>query len=217
MNAVACLTLGYFMGTVNPAYVFSRMKGFDIRDRGSGNAGASNAVVMLGKAIGVLCALLDIFKAFLAFKLCKFLFPAMKMAGMLAGVGCILGHIFPVWMGFRGGKGLACLAGTILAYDWRLFLILLACEVVFVLLAGYICLVTLSASMVFPAIYWLQSGEVMATVGLLAVAAVMFVKHIDNLKRISRGHEVRISYLWNKEAEIERLRDIFPEDAENAV
>lgn len=217
MYAIPCILYGYLLGTVNPAYLFSKAKGFDIRDRGSGNAGASNAIIMLGKAIGVFCALFDIFKAFLAFKTASYLFPMVKMAGILAGFGCIIGHIFPVWLGFRGGKGLACLGGVILAYSWKLFVVLLAVEVVLALVLNYICVVTISVSIIFPVIYGFQTGDMIGLTAMLVIMVVVLFKHRDNVRRILKDEEVHLSYLWNKQAEIERLRDRFPEDAENAV
>ena len=138
MNVTACIALGYFIGTVNPAYFFSRKKGFDIRKRGSGNAGATNALLTMGKVVGVLCALLDMIKAYFACRLAKHLFPGLQFAGVLAGAACILGHIFPVWMGFRGGKGLACLGGVILGYNWKLFCLMLVFEIILALTVNYI-------------------------------------------------------------------------------
>ena len=206
MSVIMCLTIGYLMGTVNPAYLIGKARGMDIRCEGSGNAGASNAIIMMGKAVGALCALFDIFKAYLAYRICSVLFPALDAAGVLAGAGSILGHIFPVWMGFRGGKGLACLGGTILAHDRKFFFLILAAEIVLALVVGYICLVAVSASAVFPAVYAAQGGHWLGTAVLLAVAGVMCFKHRENFRRIREGKELKISYLWNKDKELDRIR-----------
>lgn len=211
MNAAACALMGYMMGTVNPAYILGKIKGMDIRTVGSGNAGASNAVLMLGKVFGFFCMIFDILKAFLAYRIAKKLYPALRFAGILAGVACILGHIFPVWMGFSGGKGLACIGGLILAYNWKLFSIMLVGEILFVLIVDYICLMALSVSAVFPLIYLLQTGDMIGTGLLLVVTAVMFYKHRENLQRIKDKKEVRVSFLWKRDEEIERLRDKYPE------
>lgn len=207
MKLIVCVLLGYIVGMFNPAYLIGKAKGHDLKKEGSGNAGASNAIVVIGKGVGVACGLADIFKAFFIYRVCEAMFPGMASAGMLAGAGCILGHIYPVWMHFNGGKGLACLGGTILAYDWKIFLLMLAVEIVFVLLAGYICLVAISASVVFPAVYMLRGGTVPALILLLAVTVTMLFKHRENLRRIREGSELRISYLWNKEAELERVQN----------
>lgn len=206
MKAILCILLGYFVGTVNPSYIAGKARGIDVKRQGSGNAGASNAVILMGKAVGVACGLFDIFKAFAIYKICCALFPAMDYAGVLAGVGCMLGHIFPVWMSFRGGKGLACLGGTILAYDWKFFCMILAAEIVLVLLVGYICMVAITASIVFPAAYAVGGGHIIGVLALIAAAGVMLFKHRENLKRIREGKEMRVSYLWNKDKEIARLK-----------
>lgn len=216
MAAILSLLIGYLMGTINPAYIISKMKGFDIRDQGSGNAGASNATVMMGKTVGVLCAVFDIFKGFAAYKLGRILFPALKIAGILAGVGCILGHIFPIWMSFRGGKGLASLAGVVLAHNWKLFLCLLTFEVVFGLLTQYICLVSTSAAVLFPVCYGVQTCDLIGILALSVVAIVMLLKHTENFKRIAQGAEVRISYLWDRESELERLKEFYPDGEDSA-
>lgn len=111
MNTVVCFLLGYFVGTINPSYFLGRIKGVDIRKKGSGNAGGSNALILFGKTAGVLCSLFDIFKAFLMIRLTEHLFPDFPLAFPLTACAVILGHIFPFYMKFRGGKGLACLGG----------------------------------------------------------------------------------------------------------
>lgn len=113
--ALACVAAGYFIGCINPAFIIGRIKGYDVRSSGSKNAGASNTVIMAGKLAGVLVALLDIFKAALSWRLCQALFPQFALAGILGGVACILGHMFPVFLHFCGGKGLACIGGVVLA------------------------------------------------------------------------------------------------------
>ena len=112
LSVILCALLGYLLGCINPAYLIARARGFDIRSRGSGNAGASNAVITMGKAAGVFSAIIDIFKAWLAVCLATRYFTALSVGGMpvageIAGVACILGHMFPFFMAFRGGKGFA--------------------------------------------------------------------------------------------------------------
>lgn len=201
-----CAIFGYLVGGINPAYCIAQFKGFDIRGRGSGNAGASNAVVTMGRHVGLICALLDIFKAYLTVKISMRFFPMVKAASVFAGSCCILGHIFPVFMHFRGGKGLAALGGVILAYNWKYFLLLLSLEVLIVLITGYICTVALSASAIFTIILELECGLMTATIFLPVVIAI-FTMHARNLKRIKYGLEVKISYLWKSQPEILRLKE----------
>lgn len=211
MDVILCGAAGYLIGTINPAYIFGRLRGFDIRQRGSGNAGATNVTLVMGKAAGLICALLDIFKSFIAYRLAKLIFPMMAYAGMLAGTACVIGHIFPVWMNFAGGKGLACIGGIILAYNRKLFLLLLLLEVLLVLVVQYICAMPLSISVIFPIIYGKQTGDLIGAVLLASLIPVIIYKHLPNLRRILTGQEARISWLWNAKKEEERLQKKFSE------
>ncbi len=206
MQILLCFLLGYCAGNINPAYIISKIKGFDIRERGSGNAGASNAIITMGKKAGVMIAVFDIFKAFIAVIAAAKLFPHLRFAKALAGGGCILGHIFPFLMNFHGGKGLACLGGVILAYDPFFFLLLLCCELILGFAFDYVCIVPISGSMIFTSYYAFITGDIPGTCVLSVVVLVMLCKHIENIKRIQNGTEAHISFLWKKEQEIERIK-----------
>lgn len=212
MNIVLCAAMGYVIGNVNPAYILGKLRGFDIRGRGSGNAGATNVTLVMGKVAGLFCALLDIFKSYAAYKLARMLFPLMTYGGILASIGCILGHIFPFWMKFSGGKGLASMGGMVLAHDWRLFLILLAAEVVLALVVNYICVMPLSLCLILPIIYGIQTRDFIGVILLVILIPVIFYKHIPNLRRIADGQEARLSWLWNAQAEEARLKERFSDD-----
>ena len=205
MPIVISALFGYLIGGINPAYLIAKYKGFDIRKRGSGNAGASNAVITMGKKVGAISAILDIFKAYLAVTIAGVLFPNVSLAKVVMGISCILGHIFPIYMKFRGGKGLASLGGVILAFHPIVFVILLSVELIIVLIVDYICIVPITASVAFPFIYMSMTKDSIGAIlyGLLAI--VIFSKHIENLKRIRSGTEAHFSFLWRRKKEIERL------------
>ncbi len=207
MNYVLCALLGYCFGNINPAYIISRIRGFDIREEGSGNAGASNVMITVGKKAGTFTALFDIAKAVAAVLLADILFPQIKATKIISGSACILGHIFPVLMGFHGGKGLACLAGVILSYDPKLFLILLAIELVIGLLLDYVCVVPMTGSVMFTVFYAVTTGDLVGTLCLALVTVVIQLKHIENLRRISKGTEVHISFLWKGDIELQRAKN----------
>ena len=207
MNTLLCVLLGYFAGTLNPTFIIGKTHGINVKKEGSRNAGASNAVILMGKAVGAFCALFDIMKAYFSYRLANLFFPLVPAAGILAGAACIIGHIFPIWMHFQGGKGLACLGGMILAYDWKVFGVLLLLEVVLVLITDYICIVAISASSIFPFIYQCNEHLWPITFILIIIAFLIFIKHKENIRRILHGQEARVSYLWNKEKEIKRLEN----------
>ena len=207
MEFVCCILIGYFIGCINPAYFIGKIKGIDVKRKGSKNAGASNALLLFGKAFGVFCAVFDIFKAWLAIFIAKeILFVTYQYAFVLTAVSSIFGHIFPFYMRFRGGKGLASFGGMVLSYDWRVFLLMLGCAVVVALVSNYLCFVTIGASIAFPIIYGVQRGDALGAILLLLPSAVMIYKHLENVKRVFKGEEIRVSYLWNKKDELKRLK-----------
>jgi len=202
-----CALIGYLVGGINPSYVIAKIKGFDIRKHGSRNAGASNAVITMGKTVGLISALFDIFKAYASVKLAVYLFAETALAGVVAGVSCILGHIFPILMRFHGGKGLACLGGVILAFNPWVFLLILAAELILVLIIDYICVVPITASIAFPIIYNVMEKNLVGALILSIATVVILFKHVENLKRIRNGTEIHLSFLWRRKKEIERLRE----------
>lgn len=199
MKYIFCILIGYLIGAINPSYIIAKIRGFDIREKGSKNAGASNALILFGKVLGIGCALFDITKAALAIWLSETLFPGLTYSFATTGVACILGHVFPFYMKFRGGKGLACLGGMILAFDVRVFLIMLTAEIVVAVVTDYICFVPLSASAVFPIVYGVIRRDVLGAVIIAILCPLMFYKHRENLKRIRQKTELPFSFLWNKE------------------
>lgn len=199
MKYVFCIFIGYLIGTINPSYIIARLRGVDIRKKGSKNAGASNALILFGKAIGVGCALFDIAKATFSIWLCETLFPELAYSFAVTGVACILGHVFPFYMKFKGGKGLACLGGMILAFDWQVLLIMLAVEIVVAIVTDYICFVPLTASVIFPIVYGIMRQDAWGALIIAIIIPLMFYKHKENLKRIKQKTEMPFSFLWNKD------------------
>ncbi len=204
------IIIGYFIGCINLSYILSRIKGFDIRHVGSGNAGASNVVIVIGRKIGLAIAVIDILKAYLAFNLAQIFFPeamcgAVSWAGVLAGVAAVLGHVFPFYMGFKGGKGLACFGGTVLGIDYRLFVILFITAFLIAVITDYICFAPITMSFIVPVtvgvIYkvWVPSA-------IIAIASVtLLYKHRENIARIRSGDELRFHFLWRRKDESERF------------
>ncbi len=207
MQLFYCSLLGYMLGALNPAFLLAKCRGVDIRKKGSGNAGASNVLILFGKARGVICALLDMGKAYLAVLLSEMLFPDFPQAVAVAGTACVLGHTFPFYMKFKGGKGLACLGGLILRFDWRVFLIMLAAELGVALFTGYLCFVPTTASVIFPLLYALITRDFAGMLILFTVTGIVFLRHAENFKRIRSGAELQLRCLWKPHAEAARLQE----------
>ena len=188
------IAAGYLLGCINTAAILAGRKGFDIRARGSGNAGASNALVTMGKGAAVITALTDIMKAFLPVFLLKHVIPLPEGCEALpiaVGAAVMLGHMFPFWMQFRGGKGYASLLGTVLAADWRFFLICIAILALLLFTVRYIALATVTCAVLFP-VWLLCVMHEPVSAAIAAVLAVIIVcKHIQNIRRIANGTEIK--------------------------
>ena len=201
----ACILLGYLIGCVSPSYLIGKLRGYDVRQSGSGNAGASNTVIMAGKFLGFIVALLDILQAAGSWWLCAALFPELAAAGPLAGVSCLLGHLFPIFLHFRGGKGLACLGGLALATSPKTLLILFGVALLIAVLTNYVCVVTVTMSAVVPVYYWFLTGFLLGALILAVPVVPIFLKHLINFRRIREGKELRLSYVFNKQKELDRI------------
>lgn len=206
VQLITCALFCYVVGTINPSYIISKIKGFDIRTAGSGNAGGSNALITMGKKVGVLCMIFDIVKAYAAVKVSMILMPEDLLIPAIATTAVILGHMFPAAMGFKGGKGLACLGGSLLAYSPLVAMVFLAVELILVFAVNYIVIVPITASLVYPIVYYYIEGSLGGALILAIATVAILYKHRLNIKRIKEGKEVRFSFLWNRESEINRTR-----------
>lgn len=205
IKAILCVLIGYLLGNFSPAYLFGKLKGYDIRKEGSGNVGATNAFLLVGKHAFFITAALDILKSFAAWRLCRFLFPELPVAGPLAGAACVIGHMYPVLLGFHGGKGLASLGGLVLAWSWKWFLILLGAAILIAFVTRYVCLVAPIMSILIPGCYYWDTSDVAGAAILLLPAIPIFIKHWENFVRIREGTEMRTSFIWDKEGELKRI------------
>ena len=200
MSAVfACVAIGYLFGCVSPAWIISKIKNVDLQRKGSQNLGATNAFMFLGKSTGVFIMLFDIIKAFAAVKITKILFPMFAAAGAITGAAAIIGHIFPFYLGFRGGKGLACLGGTVLGLDWKLFVPLLIVGVTVAFLTNYACALPISAAALFPIAYGVRTQSIAYFFIISASTACIGYKHVDNIRGIRNGTEVSIRDYFNRD------------------
>ena len=190
MEYLICAVIGYLFGCFSTSYVVGKLNGFDIREKGSNNAGASNTFVLLGLKAGVVVAVIDVLKAFLAAYICRKLFPFNPYAGVIGGVGAVIGHIFPFYMRFKGGKGLASFMGMVLSMDWRAFLLFAAVITVITLITNYIAIATLTTAVSYPIYVFIVLGSTVAALIIAGASIVMVLKHIINIKRIIKGEEI---------------------------
>ena len=188
------IAAGYLLGCINMAAILAKIKGFDIRTKGSGNAGASNALVTMGKGAAVCSALVDIMKAFIPVFLLLHVIPVppeCPHVPVLVGAAVILGHMFPFWMQFKGGKGFASLLGLTLALDWRLFLVCIAVLALLLFTTRYIALATIACSVLMPVWWFVFTGSIVQTAILAVVGLIMILRHVQNIRRIMNGTEIK--------------------------
>ncbi len=193
---LVCLIIGYGFGCFSTAYVIGKINKIDIRNYGSGNAGTTNALRTLGWKAGFLTFLGDAIKAILPVLLVRFLIQDDSYGQLLplyAGLGVVLGHNFPFWLNFKGGKGIAATGGVMFAFDWRLGLAAFIIFLIAVAVTRYVSLGSLLISVLFPVwIVIIYTGNLHMLIVSLIFTISAFIKHRSNIKRLFSGTENKI-------------------------
>lgn len=196
---VLALALAYLLGSVPGGLVLGRLAGVDLRAHGSGNAGATNAVRARGAWFGAAVFLFDAAKGIVAAALLPHLAaaPAAWLAEACAGA-VVVGHVFPVWFGFRGGKGFATALGAILMLSPLALAVVAGVWVIVLLLTGYVSAATLCGAVAFPVFVGIRDGGSAPDLLGFAVALALFLvfTHRSNLRRLARGNEHRFHKVW---------------------
>lgn len=218
------IVVSYLLGSINFAIIFTKIFAKqDVRDHGSGNAGMTNVIRTAGKLPGILTLVFDMLKAvasvfFAMFITTNFIHPISadmsfldpKIFGLFAALFCIIGHFFPVFHGFKGGKGVASSAGIILALDWRVFLIAIGIFLISFLITKIVSISSILAAISFPiGMYfftkpitegflttttpWIftQNGLVVLLSSIIALCVI--AKHKENIVRLFNGTEKKLS------------------------
>lgn len=192
MKIVICLLLGYLIGSLSPAALIAKLKRKDIRKAGTGNLGATNTMLNFGKKFGIAVMIFDIFKGFLACKLATWIAPEIEWLAMAAGFLAVIGHCFPFYLKFKGGKGLAAFGGMILAYNPLFFLFVLTTGVLLIILTNHSVFLTYYAALIFPIFVAFTSDDI--SVLLIATIASVFIMmiFIPNIKKTLSGKESKV-------------------------
>ena len=191
LKIVACVLIGYLLGTISPSALLSKFKHINLRKKGTGNLGATNVMLNLGKRYAILVLLFDMAKAVAAVKLIELIFSDMIL-GLISGVSAIIGHIFPFYMRFKGGKGLACFAGLVLAFDPWIFLILLILTVVLIIIVNYTFAMPYSAGILFPVMALVKSESWTVLILTAIASALILYKHFENVVKARNGTDTKI-------------------------
>ncbi len=196
LSFLAAAACGYLLGSANTSLIVSRFCDTDVRAHGSGNAGATNTLRVLGKTAAVITTIGDIAKGVVAFLVGRFLLrdsPSLAaLGGLAAGFGAIVGHNWPLYFQFRGGKGIWTSFAVALSFDWRIGLALLAAFAIVFALSRMVSLAAIVAAVLSPVIVWLSGRGPVATSVFFVVAVLAVVRHHSNIRRILEGRESRI-------------------------
>ena len=198
--SILALILAYLAGSIPSAVWAGKLfHGIDVREHGSGNAGATNTVRVLGWKTGIPVLIFDLFKGWLAASLPKFLDAApdgseqMMVLQIVCGMAAITGHVFPVFAGFRGGKGVATTFGVLLALHPLLTLTCAGIFLVVLLISGYVSLGSIISVIMFPVLLFtlFPTSSLLFRIFAIAVAIAVVATHSKNIRRLVRGEEKR--------------------------
>lgn len=205
MFRIYSLLLGFVLGHIQTAYILGKtVKKIDIREHGSGNAGMTNAARVMGGKVAVAVLLVDVIKAFAAYFICSAIFSGSGsfftfgggelgiLPGLYGATGAILGHMFPVYMKFKGGRSVACGIGLILALDIRIATIILVIAMVVIFFTKYVSAASIESIILLPILILIFGYPLEAVLIGVFLAAIVTYKHKDNIKRILNGTENKV-------------------------
>ena len=204
---ITALILAYLIGSIPSAvWVGRTFYGIDVREYGSGNAGATNTFRVLGKNAGIPVLIMDIAKGFLAVKLATIFgnYPQESQQyvnfKLVLGISALIGHIFPIYVGFRGGKGVATLLGILSAVHPQAAAVCAGVFTLMLLSSHYVSLSSISAAITYPIVMMFVFHETVPTVNIfaMAISILVLVTHQKNIERLIKGTESRISFRPNK-------------------
>ena len=191
------ISLAYLLGSVPFGYLLVKtFRNQDIRTTGSGNIGATNVLRSGAKGLGIATLLLDLGKAFLAVELVRFRFaPSNFDLATAAAVAAVLGHCYPIWLRFKGGKGVASALGVFLALTWPSALCILSVFILVVAMTRYVSLASIIAAASLPvfALYFVPQHSPIAVAGFFFITLLIIAKHHQNIRRLIAGTESRFS------------------------
>jgi glycerol-3-phosphate acyltransferase PlsY len=191
---ILSISIAYLLGSIPFGYLLVRIfRNQDIREQGSGNIGATNVARSGSKGLGLATLLLDLGKAYAGVMIAKHLAPGIYDVAVAAAVAAVVGHVFPVWLGFCGGKGVASALGVLLALTWPSGVAIFLVFVVVFALTRYVSLASIVGSATFPlfGFHFVASRTPMVLFGFVFIPLLVIVKHHENIRRLLNGTESR--------------------------
>ena len=187
------IAVGYLLGSINSALVVSKLlMGYDIRTKGSGHAGLTNSLRVMGAKPTLFVLVGDIAKGVIACLIGSHLMGALGV--LIAGSAAIAGHMFPLYFGFKGGKGVATSGGMVIFVNAKIALILLAVFGVNLVVTRYVSLGSILMAVLYPVMMWLFYKDIVLVLIALVFTLILVIAHRDNIKRLLNGTENKISF-----------------------
>lgn len=199
MEYILVILICYVVGSINPALITGKkVRNIDIRDVNSKNAGTSNIAITLGLKWGVVVGVSDILKGLIPIIVLRILFPDNDVMWVTGGLAAIIGHVYPVFLGFKGGKGTATFGGVLLGIAPIFALILAVIFVVVLFASDYIAISTLMVIVVSPIGLFFLDFELLSVILIVGYSLLSFYKHYPNFKKIYLGQEVGLKEAFKK-------------------
>ncbi|WP_303965264.1 glycerol-3-phosphate 1-O-acyltransferase PlsY [Sporosarcina ureae] len=200
MENYLIILAAYLLGSIPSALWIGKLfYGTDVRQHGSGNMGATNTFRVLGKKAGIVVTLLDILKGTAAVLLPLLpLFHDTAIHPLLLGIVAVLGHIFPIFAGLRGGKAVATSGGVLLGYNWPIFLLVVITFLIALKLTKMVSLTSIIVSVLGPIyclVYYFMGGDLYLFLVVSLMGFFIFYRHRDNMSRIKNGTEPKVKWL----------------------
>lgn len=197
MNVFITLLIGYLIGSINSSIIIGKiLTGKDIRDFGSGNAGATNALRILGKKAGILTFVFDALKTLVAILICQSIFKeSREMAIYLSGIGTVLGHNYPLWFKFKGGKGIVVSVVTIFFADWRIGLLIFIVSLSIMIISKYVSLGSVLGSILLIILAFIfKRDNIPYITYALIISSLAIFRHRANIARLINGTENKLNF-----------------------
>lgn len=204
LNVITAI-ISYLIGSINFSVILSKkIAGFDVREKGSGNAGSTNMLRSVGKKAAALTLICDILKGVVAILIAMLIGWIFNMENQallvqIAGIAVVVGHTFPIFFGFKGGKGVATSLGILIMTNWQIGLICLVFGIVLIILTRMVSLASCTAAVLFPVLTLFITENYIVTQGngyfvySVILAVIVLFNHRSNIKRILEGKENKIS------------------------
>lgn len=202
LQYIFCIVMGYAFGMFSSGYLIGKLYNVDLRTKGSGNLGTTNVLRVIGLKAGIITLVIDLSKTFIPMFLTRYLLfkqyaPFSNESQLLVlytALGCVAGHLFPFYLKFRGGKGIACMGACMLIYDWRLPAVAFPIFLGIILITRYMSVASLVASVIFPIFVGIVTKgniHMIIVTSLFTISA--FYNHRQNIVRLIHGNENKIT------------------------